>query len=148
VRPFDDKVARKSRLAGMLRVQDGQTGRIETGTSLPFLQHVSPYGAQVGYASAASGFEASPQLLGDGRVRVSLQPYEGSVGKGGVIHSSGASTDVTVAPGGTVAIGGLEQSREGRSRSLGGAAEEKSYEDWVLLLRVEVEGRPASAPAN
>lgn len=148
VRPFDDKVERKARLAGTLRVQDGQVGRIETGTTLPIVDSVSPWETQVGFVSATSGFEARPQLLGDGRVRVSLQPFEGAVERGGAIRSSGAATEVTVTPGATVAIGGLQQSREQRSRSLGGGSNEKSYEDWVLLLRVEVEGKPASAPAR
>ena len=148
VHPFDDSVARHSKLAGTLRVQDGQTGRIETGSELPIVQHVSPWETQVGRVSATSGFEARPQLLGDGRVRVSLQPFEGALEPGGTIRRSGAATEVTVTPGETVAIGGLEQSREQRSRGLGGASNEKGYEDWVLLLRAEVEGKPASAPAR
>jgi Bacterial type II and III secretion system protein len=144
VRPFDDKVERRGKLAGMLRVQDGQVGRIETGSTLPIVQHVSPWESQVGFVSASSGFEARPQLLGDGRVRVQLQPFEGALEKGGTIRTSGAATEVTVAPGDTVAIGGITQSREQRSRSLGGGANEKRDEDWLLLLRVEVEGKPAS----
>ena len=147
IHPFDDKVARKSNLAGTLRVQDGQTGRIETGTTLPIV-HSTPWESQVGFVSASSGFEARPQLLGDGRVRVSLQPFEGAVERGGAIRTGGAATEVTVTPGETVAIGGLTQPREQTSRGLGGASEEKSYDDWVLLLRAELEGRPASAPAK
>jgi hypothetical protein len=147
IHPFDDKVARKSRLAGTLRVQDGQTGRIETGTTLPIV-HSSPWETQVGFVTASSGFEARPQLLGDGRVRVSLEPFEGALQPGGAIRTGGAATEVTVTPGETVAIGGLTQPREQNSRGLGGASDEKSYDDWVLLLRAELEGRPASAPAK
>jgi len=147
VHPFDDATARKSRLAGTLRVQDGQTGRIETGATLPIV-HSTPWESQVGFVSASSGFEARPQLLGDGRVRVSLQPFEGALQPGGAIRTGGAATEVTVTPGETVAIGGLSQPSEQRSRGLGGASEEKSYEDWVLLLRAELEGTPASAPAK
>ena len=147
IHPFDDKVARKSHLAGTLRVQDGQTGRIETGTTLPIV-HSTPWETQVGFVNASSGFEARPQLLGDGRVRVSLQPFEGAVERGGSIRTGGAATEVTVTPGETVAIGGLTQPREQSSRGLGGGSDEKSYDDWVLLLRAELEGRPASAPAK
>ncbi len=146
VRPIDDRSERRSRLAGMLRVQDGQVGRIETGSSIPIVQHVSPFGAQVGLVDVSSGFEARPQLLGDGRVRVEIQGFEGAPQRGGVIQSRGAATEVTVEPGETIAIGGLEQEREQRTRGLGGGGSEKGYEDWVLLLRVEVEGR--SAPAS
>lgn len=141
VRPFDDRKERRSKLAGMLRVQDGQVGRIETGSELPIVQHVTPWETQVGVVSASSGFEARPQLLGDGRVRVQIQPFEGELERGGTIRTSGAATEITVEPGATVAIGGITQSREQRSRSLGGASREESSEDWVLLLRAEVEGK-------
>jgi type II secretory pathway component HofQ len=145
IRPFAERGKASSRLAGILRVQDGQSGRIETGTSVPFVQHVSPWESQVGYASAASGFEATPRVQGDGRVRVALQPFEGELGSGGAIHSRGAATEVTVKPGETVAIGSLEQSQERSTRGLGGAASEQRYEEWVLLLRTELEG--AALPA-
>jgi hypothetical protein len=143
VRPFDDRTERRGKLAGMLRLQDGQAGRIETGSELPILTHVSPWETQVGMVSATSGFEARPQLLGDGRVRVQIQPFEGSPQPGGAIRTSGAASEVTVRPGETVAIGGITQSGEQRSRSLGGASREERYEDWVLLLRTEVEGAPS-----
>jgi type II secretory pathway component HofQ len=142
IRPFDVRAEGSSRLAGMLRVQDGQSGRIETGTSVPFVQHVSPWESQVGYASAASGFEATPRVQGDGRVRVALHPFEGELGHGGAIRSGGADTDVTVKPGEVVAVGSLGRTRERSSRGLGGAASEQRYEEWVLLLRVELEGAP------
>jgi type II secretory pathway component HofQ len=149
IRPFAGSGERSSRLAGVLRVQDGQSGRIETGTSVPYLQHVSPWESQVGYASAASGFEATPRVQGDGRVRVGLLPFEGELGRGGgghapgaAIHSRGAATDVTVKPGEVVAVGSLERSHEQSARGLGGVAAERRYEEWVLLLRVEAEGAP------
>jgi type II secretory pathway component HofQ len=141
IRPFDERRERRGKLAGMLRVQDGQVGRIETGSELPIVQHVSPWETQVGVVSATSGFEARPQLLGDGRVRVEIQPFEGALEHGGALRRSGAATEITVRPGETVAIGGITQSGEQRSRGLGGAAREESREEWVLLLRTEVEGR-------
>ena len=148
IRPLADRSEQKSRLAGTLRVQDGQVGRIESGTAVPIVQRVSPFESQLGFVNAASGFEARPQLQGDGRVRVALQPFEGTALRGGVIHSSGAATEVTLSPGETIAIGGLTQEQEQRSRGLGGATSEQRYEDVVLLLRAEVEGRaaPASPP--
>jgi type II secretory pathway component HofQ len=132
----------------MLRVQDGQVGRIETGTTVPIVQRVSPWESQLGFVSVGSGFEARPQLLGDGRVRVDLQPFEATLERGGTVQHSGAATEVTVAPGETLAIGGLSQEQERRSSGLGGAASEQRYEDTLLLLRAEVEGggAPASPP--
>ena len=145
IRPFDLRAKRSSRLAGMLRVQDGQTGRIETGTAVPVVHETSPWESRVGFVNVSSGFEARPQLLGDGRVRVALQPFEGALEPGGTIRSSGAATEVVVTPGETVAIGGLTQPQEQRTRGLGGAASEKRYEDWLLLLRAELEGAPAAS---
>ena len=145
IRPLADATKRTSRLAGMLRVQDGQVGRIETGSSVPIVQRVSPYESQLGFVSAASGFEARPQLQADGRVRVALQPFEGSVTRGGAIQQSGAATEVTLEPGETIAIGGLTQQQEQSSHGLGGAVREVRYDDWLLLLRVEVEGAAQEA---
>jgi len=141
VRPFDERKERRGTFAGMLRLQDGQVGRIETGSELPIVTHVSPYETQVGVVSASSGFEARPQVLGDGRVRVEIQPFEGALERGGAIRRSGAATEITVQPGETVAIGGITQSGERRSRGLGGASREETHEEWVLLLRTEVEGK-------
>jgi type II secretory pathway component GspD/PulD (secretin) len=143
IRPLAEKTKRTSRLAGMLRVQDGQVGRIETGSSVPIATRVSPWESQVGFVSATSGFEARPQLQADGRVRVAIQPFEGSLGRGGVVHQSGAATEVTVKPGDTIAIGGLTQAQEQRSAGTGGALREERSEDWLLLLRAEVESAPA-----
>jgi type II secretory pathway component HofQ len=145
VRALDERSKESARLAGMLRVQDGQSGRIETGTSVPFVRHVSPWESQLGYASAASGFEATPHVEGDGRVRVALLPFEAELARGGAIRSGGAATDVTVKPGEIVAVGSLERSQERSRRGLGGVAAEQRYAEWVLLLRVEVEGAPAPA---
>ena len=145
LRPFDVRTKGSSRLAGVLRVQDGQSGRIETGTVVPVVHEVSPWESHVGTLSATSGFEATPRVQGDGRVRVALEPFEGSLGRGGAIRTSGAATELVVKPGETVAIGGLTQPSERTTRGLGGAAREERYADWLLLLRVEVEG--ASRPA-
>jgi type II secretory pathway component GspD/PulD (secretin) len=140
IRPFDLREKRNATLAGMLRIQDGQSGRIETGSSVPVVEHVSPWESRVGSVSAASGFEARPRVQADGRVRVSLQPFEGQLSRRGVVHHSGASTEVVVVPGETVAIGGLTQPRAQRSAGTGGVGREQRYDDWLLLLRTEVEG--------
>src|SRR5262249_26966658 len=130
---------------GMLRLQDGQAGRIETGNAFPVATRVSPWQTQVGVVNASSGFEARPQLLGDGRVRVQIHPFEGSVERSGAIRTGGADTEVTVKPGETIALGSLEQDRQPSTRGLAGGAEESSHAELLLLLRAEVEGAPAPA---
>jgi hypothetical protein len=140
IRPRADAREERGRFAGMLRLQDGQVGRIETGTELPIVTYASPYETHTAVVSASSGFEARPQLLGDGQVRVAFEPFEGKLKHGGTIERSGAATEVTVRPGETVAIGGITQSGESRSRGLRGAEQEQTRAEQVLLLRVEVEG--------
>jgi len=145
VRPFGVREERSGRLAGVLRVQDGRSARIETGTALPIVVDVSPWESRVGTVSASSGFEATPRIQADGRVHVALRPFEGALGPDGAIRGGGAATELTVVPGETVAIGGLGGSEQRRTRGLAGAADEERHDDWVLLLRVEVEGAPLPA---
>jgi hypothetical protein len=145
IRPFDLRAERSASLAGMLRIQDGQSGRIETGNAVPVVEHVSPWESRVTTVSAVSGFEARPRVQADGRVRVSLQPFEGRLLRDGSVQQSGASTEVLVVPGETVAIGGLTQPREQRSQGTSGVAREQRYDDWLLLLRAELEGAPSPA---
>src|SRR5215468_5131054 len=68
-----DAARHASTLAGELRILEGQTGRISSGTSLPLRsRRVSRgrYGAVVDestqYVTAESGFEATPHVLRDG----------------------------------------------------------------------------------
>jgi len=146
VRPFDVRAKQSARLAGVLRVQDGQSGRIETGTAVPVVHHISPWESHVSTLSATSGFEATPRVQGDGRVRVSLEPFEGALQRGGAIRTSGAATELVLEPGETVAVGGLSAPSEQRRGGTGGAAREERYADWLLLLRVEVEAVSPAAP--
>jgi type II secretory pathway component GspD/PulD (secretin) len=127
------------RFSGLVRVMEGETGRIETGETAPFTSR-DRFGANTQFVTASTGFEARPRILGDGRVQVDLAPFTGRFGRGGRIESSGASTVVTVAPGETVAVGGLDRARDGsRTELLSGAQEARTRDDSVLLLRVDVE---------
>ncbi len=148
IRPFQLRTQRSSGLAGMLRIQDGQSGRIETGSAVPVVEHLSPWESRVTTVSATSGFEARPRVQADGRVRVALQPFEGQLARDGTVEVSGASTEVLVTPGETVALGGLTQPREQHSQGTGGVARERRYDDWLLLLRAELEGAPVPAAAD
>jgi type II secretory pathway component HofQ len=145
IRPFGVRSEQSGRLAGLVRVQEGRSARIETGTTLPIVHEVSPWESHVVTVSASSGFEATPRIQADGRVHVALQPFEGTLRRDGAIHGGGAATELTLLPGETVVIGGLGGSEERRTRGLGGAADEARQEDWVLLLRAEVEGAPLPA---
>lgn len=127
------------KFSGVVRVIEGETGRIETGQSVPF-RTWSYDGPNTQFVTALTGFEARPRILGDGSVQVDLEPFASRFGRGGRIERSGASTVVNLRPGETVAVGGLDQSRdESDTRLPSGAQRIRSQDDNVLLLRVDVE---------
>jgi hypothetical protein len=125
--------------SGQLRVTEGESGRIETGQTVPFTTR-DRLGSSTQFVTASTGFEAHPRILGDGRVQVDLAPFSGHFGRGGKIDSTGASTVITVTPGETVAVGGLERSSDASNTTLPSGAQQASARDEsVLLLRVDVE---------
>lgn len=125
--------------SGLVRVTEGESGRIETGQTVPLTTH-GRWGASTQLVTAATGFEARPRILGDGRVEVDLAPFAGRFGRGGQIESAGASTVVTVSPGETVVVGGLTRAADDAdSRLPTGAERSRSRDDRALLLRVDIE---------
>jgi type II secretory pathway component GspD/PulD (secretin) len=147
--PIGGKRDRTSQLEGTLRVIEGNPGQIYTGTAIPIVVDGPYYGdARVETLNAESGFEARPRILGDGRVQVEIQPFEGSLRGDGSIRYTGAATTVVVKPGETVALGGISQSVQQRSRGTTGAVRESGSSDQVLLLTVEVEGGAEPQPST
>jgi len=134
-------------LAGTLVVLDGQTGRIATGTSVP----VTTRGVQPGpagprwtestrYVAADSGFEASPRILGDGRIELALRPFDASVARDGTIAHSGADMRIVLEPGRTVALGGIVRDVQSEERSaLSGAGTSRSGDESLLLVTAEIQ---------
>ena len=146
VRPFAIAGRAQSRLAGMLRVQDGQVGRIETGTAVPIVHsrlalgvaaRLRERGLRLRGAPAAPGRRSrarpAPALRRRGRAG-RRDPHQRRRHRGdGAARRNHRDRRAHASRG------------EQRSRGLGGAANEQSYEDWLLLLRAEVEGRAPSA---
>ncbi len=125
--------------SGLVRVMEGETGRIETGQTVPFTTR-DRWGSSTQFVTAATGFEARARILGDGRVQVDLAPFAGRFGRGGTIETSGASTVVTVTPGETVVVGGLSRAGDGSETTLAsGARSTRSQDENVLMLRADVE---------
>ncbi len=128
-------------LSGTLRLLEGASGRIATGTLFPVvLERHRPGAVFSGTAlvSAESGFEARPRVLGDGRVQIQLGHF--SVDRsGGVLQTQAAETTVLVRPGETIAIGSIGGHEDRRELGLDGASSRTRSEDTVLLLRAELE---------
>lgn len=145
---LDDRAVQQTgTLSGQLRVLDGQTGRIATGESRPVPTRrvergrFGPVVAEsTHYVSADSGFEARPRVLNDGRVELSLRPFDASHRPDGSLATSGAETVLVLEPGRTVAVGGILRgaSAQGTSTLSGGGASQ-SADDSLLLITAEVE---------
>lgn len=124
-------------LAGSLRVLEGETGRIETGTVVPF-ETGGRWHRRTQLVDASSGFEVTPRILGDGQVRVALRPYEARPTAEGGLATSGAETVLVLEPGETTVLGGLaRRTATDAAGILSGAARAEAEEEQLLLLRVE-----------
>jgi len=138
---------------GTLRVLEGEWGRIAEGTEvlLPIGSHRYPDAVRV---AAESGLEVRPRVLGDGRVRLDLRPFQGRLRHDGSIAYSGAETTLVVAPGETAVVGGLASQDAGRSGSLaGGASQGSGRREELLLVTVTLDdatdaAAPQSPPAR
>jgi type II secretory pathway component GspD/PulD (secretin) len=136
-----------STLAGELRILEGQSGRIATGTSMPVpLRRVTetPRGRRVQegtyYVTAESGFEARPRVLGDGRVELALRPFEASVRADGSVTGTGAETVVVLEPGRSTALGGILRQSSAQSRdALYAAGDSNGADETLLLVTADVE---------
>ncbi len=138
---------RTATLAGQLRILDGQTGRIATGASLPIThrrvergRHGPVVSESMQLVSAESGFEASPRVLRDGRIELTLRPFDAAVRPDGVITHANADTVLALEPGETLALGGLlrEERTQHRSANSGVSASDAADES-LLLVTAEIE---------
>jgi len=124
---------RADNLTGTLTVLEGQTGRIDVGTKVPYetgtLRH-----RRVEFVDASTGFEVTPRVLGDGRVRLELRPYGARVQADGSIATSGATTVLVLAPSETAVLGGFNQGVDATARLTGRAAAHKRERSNRLLL--------------
>jgi type II secretory pathway component GspD/PulD (secretin) len=131
----------------MLRVLEGQPGRIAAGVDLPVTTRTrTPIGVRedTTVVQVASGFEVIPHVLGDGRVRLDIAPFDdrvaGRVGGGPVVERTGSETSVTLAPGERVAVGSLvRDSGSSRGAVLSGFGSERAREERVMVVWAELE---------
>ncbi len=128
---------------GVVRVLEGEWGRIARGSEvvLPTGSFRYPDAVRV---AAESGLEVRPRILGDGRVRLDLRPFQARLGRGAVVHRSSADTTLVVAPGETAVVGGIGGVETMRSGSaVSGGVQRSGSADRLLLVTVTVDGEPA-----
>jgi type II secretory pathway component GspD/PulD (secretin) len=149
---------RTSTFAGELRILDGQSGRIATGTEAPVTsrrirrtRHGAMIEESTQLANAESGFEATPRVLRDGRVELALRGFESSLRTrssftgsdaarpDGVIDRASAETRIVLAPGATVALGGITRAESAQHGSFAGGGASDAAQERLLLVTVNVE---------
>jgi Flp pilus assembly secretin CpaC len=129
---------------GMVRVLEGEWARIASGTEmlLPIGSHHHPDAVRV---AAESGLEVRPRVLGDGRVRLDLRPFQGALRPDGTVAHAGADTTLVVTPGETAVVGGLGGVRSTQSRSLlSGGGHGQQAQDRLLLVTVSLDDDAAA----
>jgi Flp pilus assembly secretin CpaC len=94
-----------------------------------------------------SGFRVRPRSAGPERIDVEITPIVAELGPGGSIRETGASTQVRVRPGESVAIGGVTRQESSAGADVFHGAERGSgANESLLVLRVTPldDARPAS----
>ena len=138
---------RTDHLVGQLRILEGQSGRIASGATLPITTRRVQHGRrgstlveeETSYVTAESGFEASPRVLGDGKVELALRPFDASLRRDGAIERTGADTVLVLEPGATVALGGMVREESARQGTFSGGGASGGSRESLLLVTVEVE---------
>lgn len=148
VRPEAERRTGERSFAGTLRILEGQSGEILTGSEVPVTtREAGPWGVRetTSFVAADSGFRVTPHVQGDGRVRLELSPFEGRIGatRGAVpvVERSAATTTLVLAPGEEAVLGGLTGASASREAGTRGARGSSAREETLLRVRVEVEGR-------
>jgi type II secretory pathway component GspD/PulD (secretin) len=138
---------RTKNLVGQLRILEGQSGRIASGATLPITTRRVQHGRrgstlveeETSYVTAESGFEASPRVLGDGKVELALRPFDASLRRDGAVERTGADTVLVLEPGATVALGGMVREESVRQGTFSGGGASGGSQESLLLVTVEVE---------
>ena len=136
------RTERERRLEGTLRLLDGEVGEIAQGRSVPVTTRDAWGASATAFVEARQGFRVRPRVLGNGRVRIEIDPMDAQVDAAGRTRFAGASTTVEVRPGEEMVIGSLGERRDAGERGLRVLSTDRRGEERVLLLRVEVEPEP------
>ncbi|MEX2208748.1 MAG: secretin N-terminal domain-containing protein [Myxococcota bacterium] len=132
------------RLAATLVVMEGRTAEIWTGADVPFttrtIERVGPYSRvteSTELVQVRSGFRVRPRSVGPDQIEVEITPIVEELGRGGTIRETGASTQIRVSPGESVAIGGVTREESSAAADLfQGAGRSAGSSDSLMLVRV------------
>jgi type II secretory pathway component GspD/PulD (secretin) len=123
---------RTRRLGTNLVVLEGHTAEIWTGTTIPVRSS-----AGVALVPIQSGVRVRPRALGTGEIELEITPVMAERGRGDEIHELGASTQIRVRPGESVAIAGISDGSEARDAGFPpSAGTESGATDTATVVRV------------
>ena len=133
-----------ARVAASVVVMEGRSAEIWTGADYPVttrtVERAGPYGRvteTTELVPVRSGFRVRPRSAGPEAIEVEITPIVEELGPEGSIRETGASTQIRVRPGESVAIGGLTR----RESSAGadvfhGAERGAGASESLLVVRV------------
>lgn len=132
------------RLAATLVVMEGRSAEIWTGEDLPFttrtIERAGPYSRvteSTELVQVRSGFRVRPRSAGPDQIEVEITPIVEELGRGGTIRETGASTQIRVSPGESVAIGGVTRQESSAAADVfRGAGRSAGSSDSLMLVRV------------
>ena len=132
------------RLAATVVVLEGRSAEIWTGADHPVTtrttERAGPYARvteTTELVSVRSGFRVRPRSAGPEAIEVEITPIVEELGPGGSIRETGASTQIRVKPGESVAIGGVTRQEQSAGADLfRGAGRESLASESLLVVRV------------
>jgi len=137
----------------MLTVMDGTEGRLRVGESVPYLDWIVQYGHRHGYMEAAVNWRdvvsflvVKAELVSDTHIRVQLTPELSGLVDGNPyrVKYRQAATEVIVANGSTIRIGGLNKDEDFYNRFLVGIGKSGSTSKLDITLTPKISGGAAA----
>lgn len=144
-----DSIAGAARTTQALTVQSGQRAVITLSGTQPVVVGRTRLHDEVGFRDFGSQMTVEPTVLGDGRVRVRLSPRSTTPidPRSGVARGAGIDTEVVLAPGESLVLGGVDRQAEGGSSAWSaGRAAEHGADSLAYLLDVALVGAGDQAP--
>ncbi len=120
------------RFQGQLMILEGQSGRIATGRSVPIQTRSKKHGTHTEFVEAESGFEATPTVLGSGKIRLELRPFRAEVQPDGKIAFTEASTIIVLSPEESIVLGGTGQQTD--ETGTYGLSDRQHSDDQLLMI--------------
>lgn len=137
----DHRQSTQSNTMHMARTLENSATFIDTGSAIavPAIQY-GPGGMVVGqtYQSLMQGFEATPQILPDGRIRLELRYRHDSPESGRQITSQSADTVLMLEPGRWTSLGGAEESQHSQSSGILSQGSRTSSRQLPLEIKVDI----------